>query len=267
MQNALRIFLAALTLTILIVGISYAYTPSVNVPWQQLQKGFEYRSIPLRTYEKGVKPLMYQVRIDPRRYQFHMVVGKDYGQTLTTVSTLRKKVNGLFAINASFFDEHCELLGYHSQGARVINPNIAAGNVLTGILVITPTYSRVWNRDDFSCSQAEVAFQTGPRLIVDGKPTQGLHGAPTRVSGVAIDKQQRLILYATSADGRLTLPQVQSVLMDRVERGGVQPYAAINLDGGSSTGFSLATDALSMECPSMALVASALAVTPRPNVK
>lgn len=265
MQLFFRLCLALFIVVGAVVGIGQAYEPTVKIKWKTLQPGFEYRSIPIRTYEKGVSPVMHQVRLDPRRYRFHIVTAKDYEQTLTTVSTLRKKVGGLFAINGGFFDEHCDLLGYHSQGTRIINPNIASGNVLTGILVLTPTYCRVWGRDEFSSTTAEVAMQTGPRLVVNGQPTQGLKGAPSRVSGVAIDKQQRVIMYATSADGRISLTQCQSILMGREERGGVNPYSAINLDGGSSTGFSLATNAMSMECPSLALVASALVVTPRAN--
>lgn len=263
MKFFLSLCLTLIAAVYLITGYSQAYAPTPKCPWQTLQPGFEYRTVPLRTYEKGISPVMHQVRVDPKRYKFSLVLAKDYNMTLTTVSNLRKKINALFAVNASFFDEHCELLGYHSVGQRVINPNIAAGNVLTGVLMLTPNYCNVWDRDSFSSSQAEVAFQCGPRLIVDGEPTTGLHGAPSRLSGAAIDTNQRVILYATSVDGRLTLSQCQSLLMQREIYGGVNPRYAINFDGGSSTGFSLATDALSLECPSLALIPSVLAVTSR----
>ncbi|MBQ7569161.1 phosphodiester glycosidase family protein [bacterium] len=225
--------------------------------------GFEYRTVPVRTYEKGQTPVMHQVRVSPKHYKFNLVLAKDYNMTLTTVSNLRKKIDALCAVNASFFDEHCQLLGYHSIGPRIVNPNIAQGNVLTGVLTLTPNYCNVWDRDSFASSQAEVAFQCGPRLIVDGQPTTGLHGAPARLSGAAIDAQQRVIMFATSASGRMTLSQCQSLLMQREEYGGVNSRYAINFDGGSSTGFSLATDALSLESPSMALIPSVLAVTKR----
>lgn len=263
MKFFISLCLTFLAIICLYTGYSYAYTPIPECPWKTLQPGFEYRTVPLRSYEKGIKPLMHQFRLDPKRYKFHLVLAKDYSQTLTTVSNLRKKIDALFAINASFFDEHCDLLGYHSIGPRVINPHVAGGNVLTGVLMLTPNYCSVWDRDSFSSSSAEVAFQTGPRLVVDSSPTKGLHGAPSRVSGAAIDKNQRVILFATSVDGRITLSQCQSILLNKEKFGGVNPVSAINFDGGSSTGFSLATDALSMECPSMALIPSVLAVTPR----
>lgn len=263
MKYFLCLCLALVTAICLISGYSQAYTPTPKCPWQTLQPGFEYRTVPIRTYEKGISPVMHQVRVDPKQYKFSLVLAKDYNMTLTTVSNLRKKNNALFAINASFFDEHCDLLGYHSIGPRVINPHVAGGNVLTGVLMLTSNYCNVWDRNSFSSSQAEVAFQCGPRLIVDGEPTSGLHGAPSRLSGAAIDMNQRVILYATSVDGRLTLSQCQSLLMQREIYGGVNPRYAINFDGGSSTGFSLATEKLSLECPSLALIPSVLTVAAR----
>ncbi len=267
MKVLLHLLLSLVALSLLAAGYSYAYTPIPEAHWQTLRPGLEYRAVPLRTGEKGAHPVMHQVRVDTKLYKFHLVLAKDYGQTLTTVANLRKKIDALCAVNASFFDEHCDLLGYHSIGTRVINPNIAPGNVLTGILMISPNYSRIWDRDSFSSSRAEVAFQVGPRLVVDGQPTTGLRGAPARLSGAAIDTQQRLTMFATSLDGRLTLSQCQSILMGRKQFGGVNPYGAINFDGGSSTGMSIAVDSFSLECPSLALIPSVLAITPRAIVK
>ena len=263
MKSILSFCLAILAAVCLVSGYSNAYSPNKPCPWQTLMPGFEYRAVFLQTYERGTAPVMHQVRIDPKRYKFNLVLAKDYQQNLTTVSNLRKKIGALFAINASFFDEHCDLLGYHSMGRRVINSYVAEGNVLTGVLSLSSNYCNVWDRDSFNGTQAEVAFQCGPRLVVDGQPTQGLHGAPSRLSGCAIDNKQRVILFATSLDGRLTLSQCQALLTKQAIFGGVSPRYAINFDGGSSTGFSLDTPALSLESPSLALIPSVLAITKR----
>lgn len=263
MKSILSLCLALLAAVCLVSGYSYAHSPNHQCPWQTLMPGFEYRAVPLRTYEKGVSPVMHQVRVDPKLYKFNLVLAKDYKQNLTTVSNLRKKIGALCAVNASFFDEHCDLLGYHSVGQKVINSYVAEGNVLTGILTLSSNYCNVWDRDSFNGTQAEVAIQCGPRLIVDGKPTKGLHGSPARLSGCAIDNKQRVILFATSMDGRLSLNQCQELLAKKEIFGGVTPRYAINFDGGSSTGFSLETPALSLDSPSLALIPSVLAITKR----
>lgn len=228
--------------------------------WRSLARGLEYRSVRLGS---GSFPAMHQLRLDLAHHRLALSQASDPSSRLQTVSALRTAAGALAAVNAGYFDEAGRPLGYLRQGDRLIVPDVATGSAFTGVLVVRPDGARILHRGSFQPGRMPLALQAGPRLVAAGRPVQGLEGPARRRTGVAVDRKGRVVLYATDPGGHLTLEACRDLLLRRPERGGVQPADVLNLDGGSSTGFSLSAGGLQVDRPAYTLVPVALVVLKR----
>lgn len=247
----LLLFMAAAAVTV---------PSAADTGYRQLAKGLSYRAVPLGSHSY---PAMHQVRLDPRLYKFDLVWSKRGGYSANTLKSLRKLGKAQVAINAGYFDEQNQPLGYQSRGSQVLVGSVAQGRAFTGVLLINPSGSTIVHRQDFTPQKAEVILQAGPRLVAWRKATEGLSSAPTRLSGIAIDKHGYIVLYSTDVGAWLDLQQCQRVLLGPIAKGGIEAEHVLNLDGGTSAGISISTPGFELERPSLVLLPAAITAKPR----
>ena len=249
-----------LILGLVALGLSHRAAAGPEAGWRALAPGLEYRAVPL---DSGSFPAMHQVRLDLRRYRLDLSLASDTGAKMQTVPALRKAARAAVAVNASYFDAEGRPLGYLREGDRLVVPGVATGGAFTGVLLVRPEGARILHRGSFQPGRSLLALQAGPRLVAGGQPVQGLEEGARRRTGVARDRQGRVVLYATDPGGNLTLARCRDLLLRPEQRGGIAPTDVLNLDGGSSTGFSLAAGGVQVDRPAYTLVPVALAAVKR----
>lgn len=247
-----------LVLATLAVDSSGAGLPARG--WRRLAEGLEYRAVPLGA---DSFPAMHQVRLDPKLFRLRLGLARDGGSPLGTVGGLRQRMGAVVAVNGSYFDEGGRPLGYLEESGRRVVPEVATGAAFTGVLWVGPQGTRILHRDDFQPGPASLALQAGPRLVVDSRPVGVLDSPPRRRTGVVLDRQGHLVLYATDPGGNLSMRACRDLLSGAAKAGGVQPADVLNLDGGSSTGISVRCGAFRLERPAFTLVPVALVAVKR----
>lgn len=186
---------------------------------------------------------MHQVRLDPARYRLGLLVSKKS----LPLADLVAGTKALVAVNGGYFGRDGEPLGYLRDGARVLVDTVATGSAFTGVFFVNKSGPQVVLREEFRPDGESLAIQCGPRLVADGRAVTGYApNEPRRRTGVGVDEDGWIILFATAMAGNLTLEQTQKLLLSPPAQGGVRPRAVLNLDGGSSTQMVIKTKALSL---------------------
>lgn len=206
--------------------------------WRELAPGLQYRAVGKANEE------MHQVRLDPSRYQLGLVTSKKGSLPL---ADLVEGTRALVAVNGGYFGRGGEPLGYQRDGSRVLVSSIASGGAFTGVFYVDKSGPHVVLREDFQPSNESLALQCGPRLVAAGRAVTGYApNEPRRRTGVGVDEDGRIILFATAMAGNLTLEECQKLLLSPPDKGGVRPRAVLNLDGGSSTQMVIKTKGFSL---------------------
>lgn len=181
-----------------------------------------------------------------------------------TVAQSRALVpTAVVAINGGYFDPAFQTSGLLRQDGKDLQP-LAATRVLSGIVAIDAAgVLRLLPRDT-ALDGVVSAIQAGP-FIIDPGGTVGVNprASAANRSLIAIDDHGRLLLLAT---GALTLHQVATVLHDHPQTFGMERIErALNLDGGPSTGLSLAVDDPAWSVGERGPVRNVLVVAPAPE--
>jgi hypothetical protein len=147
------------------------------------------------------------------------------------------RANGCVAgVNGSFFHPDWRPLGLVIAGGRRIN-RFETSKLLSGVLYSDAAGTHIERRSRFRDHDGiKALLQTGPYLVEHGRAVRGLSRAnPRRRTFIATDWRGHWALGATTT--QLTLAELAEVL---TSPGALTPWRvdrAINLDGGSSTGF------------------------------
>ena len=206
---------------------------------------------------------IFQVRCDPARTRLGLVWAKDYGQSVLPVAELTKRSGCWAAVNGGYFDPKSEPMGYQRDAIRVVSHDLRTAGLFGGVFVVGPRGADLLGREDFVASAYSFALQCGPRLIFRGEKVKGIHAdPPARRTGMGVDRQGRIFLYATGLTARFTFAQTQAWLNGPVAQGGLEPSGVLNLDGGSSTQFSVNTPSLKEDVPGWARVPVAVGIFP-----
>ncbi|HJQ37558.1 MAG TPA: phosphodiester glycosidase family protein [Thermoanaerobaculia bacterium] len=190
--------------------------------WTRAAEGLEYRTLDCE---------LHLVRVDPHRASIDAVVRPG-----STAGDLGKTYD--FAINANFFDQQFRPLGVVLSNGRALNPvhPVRWQSVFyvdrKGRPGIVPV--REWEGVRES---AKTAVQCGPRLVVDGKRNDVARADPTWRSGVCIDREERVVFFATDPDARFDVHQMVDLAADRL-----QCRDAMLFDGGPSVQMFLRRD-------------------------
>ena len=146
----------------------------------------------------------------------------------------------LAAINGGYFEPSFQPSGLLVIAGNTLQP-LSIDGVLSGIVALDPSGVMRLLPRDAELEGVHTAIQAGP-FVIDPGGTLGVRPRPAAAnrSLVARDDHGRVLLLAT---GALTLHQVATVLHDHPQVFGLERVErALNLDGGPSTGLSLALD-------------------------
>jgi len=176
--------------------------------------GIEYRMLDCE---------LHLVRVDPHRAAIDAVVRPG-----STAGDLGRTYD--FAINANFFDEQFRPLGVVLSNGRALNPPhpvrwqsvfYVDGEQHPGIVPV-----REWEgvRD-----AAKTAVQCGPRLVVGGRRNDVARADRDWRSGVCIDREERVVFFATDPGARFDVHEMVAIAADRL-----QCRDAMLFDGGPS---------------------------------
>lgn len=218
------------TLLTLLLFIAPAFSEEQPSEFTEISKDLEYAVIPHGGMFGHEVTL---IRTELKRYDLHVVRAVDFGFTRTTAEQACKASKAHVCINASFFDERGLPLGLLVSRGITLQKIHFGGNVLTGVVGLTRDGPFVAGRNDVPSSGMIEALQSGPRLLINGKPVQGVHEfESTRQSGVCIDESKRITFYVVrSSLFALNLNSLLSIL----QKPGIDCQEVLNLDGGGSS--------------------------------
>ena len=139
------------------------------------------------------------------------------------------------AINANYFDTDGKPLAFLKAGGQAVNPRVSRNSLYTGVFAVKDQRPSISHRDDFLSEQADEAMQSGPLLLLGGRP-QAVTGLPLRASRralIGIDKEQRTVIAVTdNLIGGLFWAELQEIFS--APQWQAQTLDLLNLDGGGS---------------------------------
>lgn len=214
-------------LLLIVAGIGtwiYAnYFKPKPATWQSLSPGIEWRKIQIKDagfLHSDVEVVV--LRFEPDR--LHVETGK-----AQTAKEWRESTKSVAAVNGGFFDENNHSLGLRQSAGKELS-HLRHAN--WGVFYVQDGKAHIVHTRDFkNVNQATVteAIQCGPRLVVDGHPTD-LKDQSGRRTGIGI-----------TADGKVLIAVCDSELSLRrwakfwAAKDGLHCQQALNLDGGGST--------------------------------
>ena len=194
---------------------------------------------------------------------------------LASLDTLLEERGGFAIANAGYFTKERRPTGLLASGGEILYPFVAqAGGAGSGVLVVREGGVELLERDrvqtrDFA--DAELAIQAGPRVIEpDGTPgIRSNDGMRANRTVLGRDRRGRLVVvvtYAPEAGVGPTLFELQRLLGPE-GLGQIHPdlalEAALNLDGGPSTGLHARAPAPRIDLPAASRVVSVLTLSRR----
>jgi Phosphodiester glycosidase len=209
-----------------------APTGDCSQKWETLKPELEYRTICCIADPGDVD--LHVVRIDPRRWKLDTAVSSRG----TYARVLANEKDAAFAVNANFFDKARQPLGIIVRSGELVQQPRATS--WQSIFLVTQNgRPRIVLPDKWSQyrSEARMAVQAGPRLVVDGhtvnlKPN---YAAP-RV-GVCIQWDRDLLFFATPATRKFHVTEIAKIARRKEDQGGLACRDAMLFDGGHSVNF------------------------------
>ncbi|MCA9965268.1 MAG: phosphodiester glycosidase family protein [Anaerolineales bacterium] len=201
--------------------------------WQPLQPGLEQRTIDLFGDDGQQVEQLYLLRLEPAAFRFR--VGYRPGTPLA-LAEWQAETGALLVVNGGFFTE-----AWQATGLTVVD-GVASGisyEGFGGMLVVTEAGAEVRGLAERPFDPTEPlldALQSFPLLVQPGG-TLGYadeDGQPNRRTVVGVDKNGRF-LFIVAPWGHFTLHQLSQYLLES----DLELDIALNLDGGTSTGFLL----------------------------
>lgn len=207
-----------------------------------------------------------QLRCDPRKVKFSLLLATDLkkGRNHATAVEIAQQFQQTAVINSSYFGHKNEILGYAERYGQVLNSRVAQTGVFSAFFYWDGGRAGLKRRGESLPKNVPVLFQAGPRLVWDSVAVKGLDNeAKANRSGVALDSQGRVTLFALGTSSKLTLAELPELLMRPENRGGVSAVRALNFDGGKSTQFHLDTPVRKRTLPGYVEVPVFLGVSAR----
>ncbi len=233
-------FIACLFATLFFIN-NYCQDNSVNTKiaakspfWKNHTEGIYSSCVPL---SKGSDDeYIYFFKINPSIYKAKIIYSSELGCKTLTVKEIAEKTKASAVVNASYFDEKNEVLGFLKVNGKVYNDYIAEPIIYSGITAINNGKLSILHRNDFAQNKYNEAAQAGPRLISKGKQTEGVANTidfrkKSRRAGIAIDSNGNILIFKTYRS-IANWEQIISTIRNNPE---LKIVEAMNLDGGSST--------------------------------
>jgi len=195
--------------------------------WQPVADGVEWRKMQIKNagfLNADVEVLV--LRLNPSH--LHVAAGK-----LQTAEQWRQSTDSLAVVNGGFFDEKNHSLGLRRAGGKKLT---SLRHADWGVFYIKNGKAHLLHTRDFQKINKDgisEAVQCGPRLVVDGHPTD-LKDQWARRTGVGIDANGKVLIAVS--DNELSLRQWADFWASPQ---GLHCQQALNLDGGGSTQLAL----------------------------
>ncbi len=229
-------------------------SPPADSGWQLLQTGLERRIIRLLNENGRQTEQINLLRIDPGLFEFR--IGYSPGQP-KPLPTWQQETNALIVVNGGFFTPE-----FAATGLVVVEGQVSGSSYVGFGGMVTMDQDGVEvrslrERPYVSTETFDYALQAFPMLVLNGEPayqTPDFDAARRTVIGV--DENGRVLLIVASW-GSFTLAEFSSYLAN-ADFGLVN---ALNLDGGTSTGLTVADPPESV--PGFTAVPSAILIFPK----
>ena len=172
------------------------------------------------------------------------------------------QTHALAGVNCGYFDPDDAPLGLLVSDGRIISP-LRKARLLTGVLTAGATRVDVVRATRFSMNdKIRSARQCGPLLVERAAPVAGLNDTrPARRTFAAVDGAGHAALGVCSA---VSLAQLGRILALTNPTGKMKIVRALNLDGGSSSGFWFARKEGAFSIREQKQVRDFVAIVPRP---
>ena len=212
---------------------SEGQAPTELIKWDKIEQGYSIGRYTIPEVSAVMKSEVLLLRFDPRYFYFQVARSAELGALGSDLKTLTKRLAGVAGINANFFGQDRQPLGLIVDRGKQLQKVHIGGHVLTGIFYTIRGQAKIVHREDFKESNAEVALQSGPRLIVDGHAAKlNSQMLSSRRSGIAVTKDNQVIVFATLLRfPGATLEQIQRMLLTPE----LAVTDALNFDGGGSS--------------------------------
>ncbi len=226
----IRHLLSAAALGVLAVALSLPVRAGDELRFERLADGLERRTLRWAPPGSGQSAVVvHAFRVDPKRFRFRVVRASDGKRD--TVHAIARKADLVLAVNASFFDPKGRPLGLLVDRGRELQ---RLRKVDWGVFYTTSGGGAgIVHRRDFEAPEGiDAAVQSGPRLVVGGKPLD-LKPQIARRTAVCVDTSGRVLLLVSESG--MLLEDLAALLARPTGEGGLGCRDALNLDGGAST--------------------------------
>lgn len=169
----------------------------------------------------------------------------------------------LAGVNGGYFDPQDAPVGLLVSDGKILSP-LRKAKLLAGVLFATRDKIGITRASGFVMSKSvRSAVQCGPLLVERSAPIAGLdHARAARRTFAAVDGRGHAALGVSSA---VSLANLGQILALRNVLGEVKPVRALNLDGGSSSGFWFAGEQRVISIPEFKPVRDFVAVVSKGN--
>jgi hypothetical protein len=143
--------------------------------------------------------------------------------------------NCLAGVNGGYFDEKFAPIGLRMANGQMIAP-LQRARLITGVLFASSRGVQIVRSREFSRrAGTTAAIQCGPFLVDRSQPIGGLnHSRPARRTFAATTNSSRALVGVCS---NVSLSELSKILATTSFAEDLRIERALNLDGGSSTGF------------------------------
>lgn len=191
----------------------------------------EHRHVVARS-TAGDKATIDVALFSPKTATLHVI---DVPGADTNLEVVMERENAIAGVNGGYFDPQYAPVGLLVSGGRVVAPQQKA-RLLSGVVSVVNGRVQVQRSAEFSLkTKPTAARQCGPFLVEGGKAVPGLNNSR---------KARRTFVLTMSADraaigfcSHVTLAELASLLATPEIISGGKVQRALNLDGGSSSGF------------------------------
>lgn len=238
-------------------------TPTLPTTWQEIVPGIELRAMTFQPQADSPSAEAVLVRIDPRRVTFRIAYDPD---NPSTVSEWQAQTAALVVINAGFFQPDYQPAGLLATDGEVFGLSFdqidAQYYGFAGMFSVSdgrPGLRKLGTAPYQPGERLDQAVQGLPMLLeTGGMPVSfDLPDRVARRTAIAIDRSGAVLLVSLPAS-MVSLYHLRDWLASASE---LQLDAALNLDGGPSTGLALEAGAWSLAFDSYSKVPSVLVVS------
>jgi uncharacterized protein YigE (DUF2233 family) len=207
---------------IFLVCLFFSTLAFADQGWKTLSDGIAYRD--LRRHSPWSHVHVFKIQL--KKNQFQSVMATALQKKLGSVQEFAQFLQAPLAINGGFFDSEFHPLGLRISHYTQKNPIKFIS--WWGIFYIKNNKAYITTPDRFKPSpKIAFAIQSGPRLLVHGKPTSLKPGLAERTAlGITPDGQVIILVTENASMTTLALAKLLQSL---------SCTHALNLDGGSST--------------------------------